>query len=34
MKKYIVKISKTADIDIDKHKKSGNKSSIKKIHAT
>lgn len=31
MKKYTVKISKTADVDIEKHKKSGKKSSIKKI---
>jgi toxin YoeB len=31
MKKYTVKISKTADADIEKHKRSGKKSSIKKI---
>lgn len=32
MKKYIVKISKTADSDIEKHKRSGNKSAVKKIN--
>lgn len=31
MKKYTVKISKTADADISAHKKSGKKSSVKKI---